>query len=110
MTPYFQELIEWRLYPMHGFFCVCSFVLVYFLYPETKGVPLEEMDAVFGEEELEERLEDEESERSSLVARPPDRSGSTTPRRKPNSPGVLSRLMGRSDGRASYEPIHSGDE
>lgn len=26
-TPYLQELIEWRLYPMHGFFCACSFVL-----------------------------------------------------------------------------------
>ncbi|CDO73512.1 hypothetical protein BN946_scf185013.g147 [Trametes cinnabarina] len=49
MTPELQELIEWRLYPMHGFFCVCSVILVYFLYPETKGVPLEEMDAVFGE-------------------------------------------------------------
>ena len=30
MTPYLQERIEWRLYFMHGFFCVCSFVLVYF--------------------------------------------------------------------------------
>lgn len=50
---------------MHGFYCACSFVLVYFcrsslslaylcadvtvVYPETMGVPLEEMDAVFGE-------------------------------------------------------------
>ncbi|KIY50577.1 sugar transporter STP1 [Fistulina hepatica ATCC 64428] len=49
VTPILQEFIEWRLYPMHGFFCACSFVLVYFLYPETMGVPLEEMDAVFGE-------------------------------------------------------------
>ncbi|KAK0187690.1 general substrate transporter [Armillaria mellea] len=48
ITPYLQEVIEWRLYFMHGFFCACSFVLV---YPETKGVPLEEMDAVFGEDE-----------------------------------------------------------
>lgn len=30
VTPYLQEVIEWRLYPMHGFFCVCSFVVVYF--------------------------------------------------------------------------------
>ncbi|KAL0562655.1 hypothetical protein V5O48_019429, partial [Marasmius crinis-equi] len=30
------------------------FILVYFLYPETKGVPLEEMDAVFGEDAREE--------------------------------------------------------
>ncbi|KAG7445625.1 general substrate transporter [Guyanagaster necrorhizus] len=51
ITPYLQEVIEWRLYFMHGFFCACSFILVYFLYPETKGVPLEEMDAVFGEDE-----------------------------------------------------------
>ncbi|KAG6862410.1 hypothetical protein C0995_011850 [Termitomyces sp. Mi166 len=49
LTPYLQETMGWRLYPMHGFFCACSFVLVYFLYPETKGVPLEEMDAIFGE-------------------------------------------------------------
>lgn len=27
MTPILQDLIEWRLYPMHGFFCACSFVL-----------------------------------------------------------------------------------
>ncbi|KAM5530703.1 hypothetical protein V8D89_015627 [Ganoderma adspersum] len=74
MTPLLQEIIEWRLYPMHGFFCVCSFILVYFLYPETKGVPLEEMDAVFGEEELEERLEDEASERGSLLSQQSNRS------------------------------------
>lgn len=84
VTPYLQEAIEWRLYPMHGFFCILSFILGLFyiwindlcwflyvfvyslllyvsyffvhvhywfvaVYPETKGVPLEEMDAVFGE-------------------------------------------------------------
>jgi len=27
MTPILQEVIEWRLYPMHGFFCACSFIL-----------------------------------------------------------------------------------
>ncbi|KAF8965884.1 hypothetical protein BDZ97DRAFT_1658260 [Flammula alnicola] len=50
-TPYLQEVITWRLYFMHAFFCVCSFILGEFvaLYPETKGIPLEEMDAVFGE-------------------------------------------------------------
>ena len=26
-TPYLQDLIEWRLYFMHSFFCVCSFFL-----------------------------------------------------------------------------------
>ena len=27
MTPLLQEVIQWRLYPMHGFFCACSFVV-----------------------------------------------------------------------------------
>ena len=85
VTPYLQDAIEWRLYPMHAFFCILSFILGLFyiwindlclsfclfvyslllwvlvtfsvrfvinfavVYPETKGVPLEEMDAVFGE-------------------------------------------------------------
>lgn len=26
-TPYLQELIAWRLYPLHGFFCLCSFIV-----------------------------------------------------------------------------------
>lgn len=26
-TPWLQEVIKWRLYPMHGFFCVCSFIV-----------------------------------------------------------------------------------
>ncbi|KAI0800970.1 general substrate transporter [Fomes fomentarius] len=107
MTPYLQELIEWRLYPMHGFFCVCSFVLVYFLYPETKGVPLEEMDTVFGEEELEERLEDEESERASLVSRRSSRSRRSLTRVP--SRGLVSRLLESRNGRGNYQPI-DGDE
>lgn len=49
MTPILQELITWRLYLIHAFFCACSFVLVYFIYPETKGVQLEDMDAIFGD-------------------------------------------------------------
>ncbi|WFD29395.1 hypothetical protein MSPP1_000404 [Malassezia sp. CBS 17886] len=48
-TPVLQETIHWRLYLLHAFFCVCSFFLVYFCYPETQGVPLEEMDAIFGD-------------------------------------------------------------
>ncbi|EKM61224.1 uncharacterized protein PHACADRAFT_247698 [Phanerochaete carnosa HHB-10118-sp] len=111
MTPYLQEVIQWRLYPMHGFFCACSFVVVYFLYPETMGVPLEEMDAVFGEEELEERLEDEESERASLFSHRSRRSRhSLTTNNNPSRPGLLQRLLGRSEHQPSYEPIRDGDE
>ena len=67
MTPILQELIAWRLYLVHAFFCAVSFVvgmslpfcpsshplsnlhLVYFLYPETCGVRLEDMDVLFGD-------------------------------------------------------------
>ncbi|GAA6059113.1 hypothetical protein JCM10212_003860 [Sporobolomyces blumeae] len=49
-TPILQEAIRWRLYPMHAGFCVLSFIMVYFLYPETAGVPLEEMDELFGDQ------------------------------------------------------------
>ncbi|CAN6636606.1 hypothetical protein TRVA0_016S00232 [Trichomonascus vanleenenianus] len=49
VTPVLQELITWRLYLVHAFFCVCSFITVYFTYPETRGVTLEEMDSIFGD-------------------------------------------------------------
>ncbi|KAK4132880.1 hypothetical protein BT67DRAFT_463248 [Trichocladium antarcticum] len=49
MTPILQELIEWRLYLIHALSCAVSFVVVYFLYPETCGVRLEDMDALFGD-------------------------------------------------------------
>jgi len=42
VTPYLQEAIAWRLYPMHGFFCIFSFVLglLYFIYGSTTGADL----------------------------------------------------------------------
>ncbi|KAE8378743.1 hypothetical protein BDV26DRAFT_280885 [Aspergillus bertholletiae] len=49
LTPILQAVIKWRLYLVHAFFCACSFVLVYFLYPETSGVRLEDMDTLFGD-------------------------------------------------------------
>lgn len=49
LTPVLQELIAWRLYLVHAFFCATSFVVVYFIYPETAGVRLEDMDALFGD-------------------------------------------------------------
>jgi MFS family permease len=42
-TPILQEQIRWKLYPLHGTFCCISFIVVFFLFPETKGVALEEM-------------------------------------------------------------------
>jgi hypothetical protein len=99
LTPYLQEVMKWRLYPMHGFFCACSFVvgkecyyqnifcqsqsysylskytsvrffscstcdtsiLYSVVYPETMGVPLEEMDAVFGEGNIKKELNEGQS-------------------------------------------------
>ena len=34
MTPILQELIHWRLYLMHAFFCACSFVTGKYFNPE----------------------------------------------------------------------------
>jgi len=116
-TPYLQERIEWRLYPMHGFFCVCSFILVYFTYPETKGVPLEEMDAVFGEDEREEQLDNESdvSERASLVSNAnPLTHDSINPaipaKRRSTSRGWFGRIFNRKPAETSYEPISSRED
>lgn len=52
VTPVLQETIKWRLYLVHAFFCICSFFLVFFVYPETMGVHLEDMDSLFGDKSL----------------------------------------------------------
>ncbi|KAF2432270.1 MFS monosaccharide transporter-like protein [Tothia fuscella] len=49
MTPILQEWIQWRLYLLHAFFCAVSFVVVWFIYPETANVRLEDMNSIFGD-------------------------------------------------------------
>ncbi|KAK4980962.1 hypothetical protein LTR28_010924 [Elasticomyces elasticus] len=49
MTPILQDLIKWRLYLLHAFFCAVSFVVVWFIYPETANVRLEDMNSLFGD-------------------------------------------------------------
>ncbi|QDS76707.1 hypothetical protein FKW77_000866 [Venturia effusa] len=49
MTPILQEWIQWRLYLLHAFSCLVSFVVVYFIYPETANVRLEDMNSLFGD-------------------------------------------------------------
>ncbi|KAB8338927.1 hypothetical protein FH972_021867 [Carpinus fangiana] len=49
LTPILQGAIKWRLYLVHAFFCAVSFVVVYFIYPETANVRLEDMNALFGD-------------------------------------------------------------
>ncbi|WOO81901.1 MFS glucose transporter mfs1 [Vanrija pseudolonga] len=113
-TPLFQQLIGWRLYIMHAFFCVVSFILVYFLYPETRGVPLEEMDRLFGDESTPYGDDDDDqsdidaSESSSLVSgsRQGSRRGSGT------SPAPFSRTPARAEnslvGRVTDAMFRSG--
>ncbi|KAJ5743760.1 Mitochondrial substrate/solute carrier [Penicillium manginii] len=68
VTPVLQGAIKWRLYLVHAFFCACSFVLVYFLYPETSGVRLEDMDVLFGDATTAMPTPATEGERGSLLA------------------------------------------
>ncbi|KAL0569122.1 hypothetical protein V5O48_012850 [Marasmius crinis-equi] len=138
VTPYLQEVITWRLYFMHGFFCLCSFVLgasvtgqfeiaangspsppphrpVYFLYPETKGVPLEEMDAVFGEGDGKSHFSSlgpsSSSERASFLsdssAYPPRNAHTSSSNR-----GWFGRLFRRNGSRkdVEYEPLELEEE
>ncbi|KAI6092782.1 sugar transporter STL1 [Hypoxylon rubiginosum] len=74
MTPILQEWIKWRLYLLHAFFCVVSFVVVYFIYPETCGVRLEDMNSLFGDASTAVGTPDMRSETGSLV-----RAGSPVP-------------------------------
>jgi len=105
------------------------FYAILLVYPETKGVPLEEMDAVFGEgnvekdmtegwclrcshlpDEQEARL-DNESERTSLVSSPlPTNHQAISSSRSRRNPGWFSRLLSGKGSIAGYERIASGEE
>lgn len=62
LTPILMDSIGYRLYMMHGGFCIFSFILVYFTYPETKGVALEEMEVVFGDAQPREIVDDSDDQ------------------------------------------------
>ncbi|KAF8626000.1 hypothetical protein AX17_006723 [Amanita inopinata Kibby_2008] len=119
-TPYLQEVITWRLYVMHGFYCACSFVLVYFLYPETKGVPLEEMDAVFGEEVVKHHrfssLESPDRATFEYTSGLRDEDGLPKPLSagtpQPQGSGLFSGLLRRwrRGGKAPYRPVGDREE
>jgi hypothetical protein len=99
------------------------------VYPETKGVPLEEMDRVFGEgqsfcvytrkdliypmstDEREEALENE-SEITSLIPNSPRRARqSLSPQRKdPPGRAWVNRMFGGVNSRPLYEPIADSEE
>jgi MFS family permease len=41
------ENIQWRTYIVFGVFCACMFIHVFFMFPETAGKTLEEVEAMF---------------------------------------------------------------
>lgn len=47
MTPILLDTIHWKTYLIPGTSCLLSFFCVYFLFPETKGLTLEDMGSVF---------------------------------------------------------------
>lgn len=49
-APILLEKITWRLYLIHSVSCFISMCVVYGVYPETKGVSLEEMEHIFNDE------------------------------------------------------------
>nr|UJH94521.1 Stl1.2 [Starmerella bombicola] len=52
VVPILQHKMGWSMYLLPAFFSICSVILVYYIFPETKGVTLEEMDSVFGDRTL----------------------------------------------------------
>lgn len=52
LTPVLQETMKWKMYLLIASFCTISFVLVWFQFPETKGVRLEDMDELFGDQSV----------------------------------------------------------
>lgn len=68
VTPVLQEQIGWRLYLIHAFSCLCSFVVVYFVYPETAGVQLEDMDSLFGDKSISSTLSAHGPDTQSLLS------------------------------------------
>lgn len=47
MTPILLDLIKWKTYLIPATSCFFSFLCVHFLFPETKGLSLEDMGSVF---------------------------------------------------------------
>lgn len=48
-APILLESITWRLYLIHSISCFISMIVVFYIYPETKGLSLEEMELIFND-------------------------------------------------------------
>ncbi|CDK27080.1 unnamed protein product [Kuraishia capsulata CBS 1993] len=51
VTPRMLDTMKWGTYIFFAAFCIIAFLFTLFVIPETKGVPLEEMDRIFGDED-----------------------------------------------------------
>lgn len=49
LTPILQESIGWAMYTIPASFCLTSVAVVWYFYPETKGIELEDIDKLFDE-------------------------------------------------------------
>ncbi|OBA23946.1 hypothetical protein METBIDRAFT_30305 [Metschnikowia bicuspidata var. bicuspidata NRRL YB-4993] len=47
LTPILLDTIQWRTYLIPGVSCIFSILCVHFLFPETKGLSLEDMGSIF---------------------------------------------------------------
>lgn len=123
MTPILQEKIHYKVYLIHAFFCALSFVVVYFIYPETKGLALEEMDTLFDDQSIaptprgpdSQSLFDPEDTAYNSLAEPPDEDQVAqyvqANAAKRNDLGALfDKLRGVQDGRAGggYDALEDG--
>ncbi|SPO20414.1 related to sugar transport protein [Ustilago trichophora] len=92
LSPILMETIGWKLYIILAFFALLAFITVYFGYPETSGVPLEEIGALFGDEITVPQDDDDEDEEEE------EGDGQGTRRRRSTS-------MDGSDGEFTPRPI-----
>lgn len=119
-TPVLQEAIKWKLYPMHGAFCIGSFFITYFFYPETARVPLEAIDELFLDWEPASNSyddddhieptdaaaaadEEEEAARKAAAREAQDNAGTFLGFQRPRW------LGGNTPDRSAYEPVRSDD-
>ena len=84
---------------MHGFVCCVSFIAVYFFFPETMGIPLEEMDEIFKDAGMLDDIEERAPLRASTANGGDARIDATEPPQLTeedyqNGPGLVGKIFG----------------
>lgn len=83
VVPVLQHSMGWSMYLLPAFFSVASVVLVYYVYPETKGVTLEEMDSIFGDHTLRSSASMHSDAENQVLHRQPQLSAAAEARAQP---------------------------